>query len=414
METSAVRKHDDLGRRGLRPYLWVPVLASAVAWGVVFLAVPPSNQDFPLNDDWAFARGAFEFARDGEVHYFGWASMPQLGQWLWAWPFVSLFGDHHQVLRVSTILLSWTGLIAFGDLVYGYLKRPWLAAAVGTALAFHPLFFLLAGTFMTDVPALSFALVSLALYDRGFSAGSARLVAAGAGAATLGAITRQNTLAAPLAVGLVWLGAKRSAGSWVGALAVALPLAVGIGAHLWFQQRPDTIPFSPRLPAPQTPPFVLFVLLHFLGLSCIPILAMGRWPLRSRVFWLVLVAMAAAAFYYGTYGFGLPYGPLYPYTCNVLSPHGAFEGSRVPGPVVPGHRPLLLGDGPRLALTGLGCVAAAMLAARASELERRSWAHPLLLFSLIQVPMMMTLPALYDRYFLPLLPGALFVAAAAL
>ena len=40
--------------------------------------------------------------------------------------------------------------------------------AATAALAFNPLFFLLQGTFLTDVPALSLALVSLALYGRAF------------------------------------------------------------------------------------------------------------------------------------------------------------------------------------------------------------------------------------------------------
>ena len=43
--------------------------ASALLWGLLFTVLPPSQQSFPLNDDWAFARGAFQFAlqvkRDG-------------------------------------------------------------------------------------------------------------------------------------------------------------------------------------------------------------------------------------------------------------------------------------------------------------------------------------------------------------
>jgi hypothetical protein len=61
------------------------LLASVAAlWGILFIAIPPWDQEFPLNDDWAFARGAFDFARGDGFHYLQWASMPQLGQWLWA------------------------------------------------------------------------------------------------------------------------------------------------------------------------------------------------------------------------------------------------------------------------------------------------------------------------------------------
>src|SRR5262249_14177149 len=45
------------------PAVLFPLAASAVAWAVVFAAVPPEAQEFPLGDDWAFSRGAFLFAR---------------------------------------------------------------------------------------------------------------------------------------------------------------------------------------------------------------------------------------------------------------------------------------------------------------------------------------------------------------
>src|SRR5262249_18742119 len=95
------------------PLVLLPLLASALAWTILFVAVPPERQDFPLIDDFAFARGAFTFARGGGVDYGGWASMPQLGQWLWACPFLWLLGESHVALRLSTILLSWVGLLAF-------------------------------------------------------------------------------------------------------------------------------------------------------------------------------------------------------------------------------------------------------------------------------------------------------------
>src|SRR5919202_557944 len=78
------------------------LLASAACWVVLFAAVPPAAQDFPLDDDWAFSRGAFEFLNGRGVRYLNWASMPQLGQWLWAAPFVWLLGESHVALRLST------------------------------------------------------------------------------------------------------------------------------------------------------------------------------------------------------------------------------------------------------------------------------------------------------------------------
>src|SRR5262245_31902280 len=89
------------------------LLVSVASWLLLFAVIPPGTQDFPLDDDWAFARSAVDFANGRGVHYYGWASMPQFGQWLWSWPFVRLFGPSFAVLRISTILLSLLGIAAF-------------------------------------------------------------------------------------------------------------------------------------------------------------------------------------------------------------------------------------------------------------------------------------------------------------
>src|SRR5438105_4358271 len=90
-----------------RPSIWpiAPlifcILGSAAAWLLLFSAIPPSDQDFPLGDDWAFARSFFRLAGRGHVlDYANWASMPQFGQWAWAWPFCQLLGYSHVTLRI--------------------------------------------------------------------------------------------------------------------------------------------------------------------------------------------------------------------------------------------------------------------------------------------------------------------------
>jgi hypothetical protein len=59
----------------LPPLIW-PLLASALVWLLLFACFPPGRQDFPLNDDWGFGRGAMRFATGEGVHYSNWASMP--------------------------------------------------------------------------------------------------------------------------------------------------------------------------------------------------------------------------------------------------------------------------------------------------------------------------------------------------
>ena len=114
-----------------------PIVASAVAWGVIFFCIPYRDQDFPLNDDWAYALSAFKFARGGGVDYFDWAAMPQLGMWIWAYPAISFLGTSNAALRLSTIVLSWIGVSAFRDLLRQAGLGPWIRLLRGCRPAFQ-------------------------------------------------------------------------------------------------------------------------------------------------------------------------------------------------------------------------------------------------------------------------------------
>src|SRR5262245_57822378 len=91
--------------------------ASLTAWAILFSFIPLDQQDFPLFDDCSFARSARIFAQGEGIDYGHWAAMPQLGQWLWALPFIRLLGGGNPALRLATIILSWLGLAAFYDLL---------------------------------------------------------------------------------------------------------------------------------------------------------------------------------------------------------------------------------------------------------------------------------------------------------
>src|SRR5262249_52092717 len=88
-------------------------VALVLAWLALIFVFPPSRQDFPLGDDFAFSQSAIRLARGEGIHYGEHASMPLLGQWLWAMPFLWLgSGWPHSALRLSTAVLSGFGLLA--------------------------------------------------------------------------------------------------------------------------------------------------------------------------------------------------------------------------------------------------------------------------------------------------------------
>jgi hypothetical protein len=400
-----------------------------LAWTVVLCLVPYRN--FSVWDDWAYAKGAMAFIAGDGIHYYGWASMPELGQWLWAWPFVKVLGPSLATLRIATIASAIVGLIAFYDLMLRHCPaRPWLASFVTASLGFNPLFFWLSGTFMTDVPFLSFSLVALAYYERAWGNGGPLWLVPAAAFAALAAIMRQPGLAVPVAAGLVLVSrGGRAVVSW---LAVIAPLACGLATLCWFNQRPDANPMTLHTLA-DTRSFVtevlplvgleLFVGVLILAASAIPLMVLA--PVRSSwsALFLLVIALAAGALTLALKtgqwpasisGFpalvtALKTGQYFPYMGNTLA-DGFF---------VIGHdpEPMLIRRPVQFVLTAVACIAGAWLIASLARGLRawRSFGRPLGLvavFTVIQAIILPLAPRPYDRYYLPLLPGVLVFLAA--
>ncbi len=406
--------------------------AFVLAWAVVLWPVPYAN--FSVWDDWAYAKGALAFAAGEGIHYYGWASMPELGQWLWAWPFVKLLGPSLATLRIATIASAIIGLLGFYDLVIHCCpRRPWVASFVTASLGFCPLYFWLCGTFMTDLPSLAFALVALACYERAWRNGAPLWLLPAAIFACLTATMRQPGLAAPVAAGIVLLsrGRGRSGLSW---LAVIVPLACGLGTLWWFNQRADANPMTlhtfadMRSFVTEMLPLIgleLFVGVLLLGICCIPLTVLA--PSRSSWSTLLFLAIVLAA---GAIGLALKTGQWpanasnFPAVVEALKTgqYFPYTGSTLPdGFFVIGHdpEPMLIRRPVQLALTAIGCVAGAWLIPALGKAIRswRSTGRPpgiLAVFTVIQVLILPLAPRPYDRYYLAILPGVLaFLVAVA-
>jgi hypothetical protein len=98
---------------------------------------------------------------------------------------------------------------------------------------------------------------------------------------------------------------------------------------------------------------------------------------------------------------------LFPYLGNMLTPWGTFR----PNATVAGDRPLLWGLWVRVGLSLVGCVAGAALLARLGRrLRAGAWQGPLTLFTAGHLLILLVPLALWDRYLIVLLPGALYLA----
>lgn len=151
--------------RKTRPYL--PYIFLNLAWFILMLIVNPIG-NFPLNDDWAYAKNVFYLSEHGILRFSDWPAMTLISQMLWGAAFCKVFGFSFTVLRFSVLLLGLAGL----NLMYVFLRKltdnQLLALFSSLVFFLNPLFFSLSYTFMTDVPFLVTILAALFFYVKYF------------------------------------------------------------------------------------------------------------------------------------------------------------------------------------------------------------------------------------------------------
>ncbi len=140
----------------------VGALCGVVVLLPALVSLAAGSFSIPQNDDWAYRRTTEHFAQTGHVVLTGWGVMTLIGQILWSWPFLRLFGDHGWVFGISTAVLAVVGISCAYYVARRVLVPSWAAAAV-LLVAAVPGFAWSTSTFMTDVPAFAAETACLAL-----------------------------------------------------------------------------------------------------------------------------------------------------------------------------------------------------------------------------------------------------------
>jgi hypothetical protein len=126
--------------------LAVPIL---LYLGALYLIAPWG--DFPLSDDWQYARTAKHFAESGQLVVDTPVAPALVGQVLLAAPLVRVAGFSHTHLRILTMVLAGALLLALGDLLRAGGVPPPSRAMALSLVALNPLFLFFATTFMTEI-----------------------------------------------------------------------------------------------------------------------------------------------------------------------------------------------------------------------------------------------------------------------
>lgn len=170
----------------------------ALSYIAMIILVNPAG-DFPVNDDWAYARGVLTLIESGKFHLLDWGAMTLITQVLWGALWVKIFGFSFEVLRLSTIVLGFVALAGSFFLISNLSKSTWIALTGTFVLMVNPLFLVLTNSFMTDVPFLALSVWSAYFLMRAIEEDSVGELLLGMCFAIAAILLRQIALILPLA-----------------------------------------------------------------------------------------------------------------------------------------------------------------------------------------------------------------------
>ncbi|MEZ5043743.1 MAG: glycosyltransferase family 39 protein [Saprospiraceae bacterium] len=134
-------------------------------WIMAIIVVNPIGE-FPLNDDWAYAKSVFDLVETGEMVMVNWPAMTLVAQIYWGALFCKVAGVSFTILRFSTLISSFIGGLAFYYLARELSRNQRPAAFATLVLFFNPLYFSLSFTFMTDVHFLAAFLLAFLFFSK--------------------------------------------------------------------------------------------------------------------------------------------------------------------------------------------------------------------------------------------------------
>jgi len=393
----------------------------------------------PTNDDWSYALSAFHFGDSGNLNGNNWAAMSLVGQLVLALPVVRLFGHSIVALHVEVVIIGVVGLLAVFDLAK-HVISPNKALFVALMVAVGPMWASLSVSFMTDVPAFSLAMVSLALGARGVRRDGidSKFFWPSMAVGLVAFTVREYALVAPLAVVLsAMLVERRSRPALVRMVATLFGVLVLAGVFLmWRGSLPgfqSLTPLRPHLSSIRATASEGLQSAVLVGLLVTPAIVLaGPWRLLTRswhrapratagvviITTVALIAENATRVSHGFIGPG-----------DYVLPSGSFGTA-----LIPGTRSDLLPVGILAALAIVGLIAAVVLCVACVPPVADFWVRfrmrnigatksivPVILalatcgyIAAIVLPLVAELN-FWDRYILPLLPivGILVLFASA-
>lgn len=140
---------------------WIKYNYLLLLFGVFLIAecvIQPFG-NFPLNDDWSYAKSVLILKDEGRLDIGFWPAMTLASHIYWGFLFVKVFGFSFFILRLSTLVSAVIGLLTLYKLVLRVSNDKIIAFISCLTLLLNPLFLNMSNTFMTDINFLTLILL---------------------------------------------------------------------------------------------------------------------------------------------------------------------------------------------------------------------------------------------------------------
>jgi hypothetical protein len=170
--------------------------------GFLMLVLVNPVGNFPLNDDWQYARPVFYLIKKGYYYSPDLYSPVLAAQAIWGALFCIPLGFSFTTLRLSVFILGLAGVIVFYILVYNFSVSRKSSLICALLLLVNPLFFSLSNTFMTDVPFLSFTLFAVYFFSKAINTSQLKYIIPATIFSIFAILVRQFGVIVPIAYGV--------------------------------------------------------------------------------------------------------------------------------------------------------------------------------------------------------------------
>ncbi len=207
----------------------IALLVILLCW-LIGISIVGVGGDFPLNDDWSYARGVYSWVEEGRLQLHTWPAMTLIAQLGVGALYCEIFGFSFEVLRWSTLVSSLLCVLIFYLLLR---KVTEVRVALFAALVLHvnALFFSLSFTFMTEVHFLFPLLAACLFFSRYLEARDTISLLLATLFSVYAVLVRQPGILVPLAFGFVLLLQAKTVGRKFIAL---LPFLVSFGVLKYY------------------------------------------------------------------------------------------------------------------------------------------------------------------------------------